>query len=78
MSIAIYIKSESCDSYLYSYDKGTPEVEIKDDLEIDLDLLRPISEYRVQTSDSESPSTETRIEIIMAEIFKKSWERDYE
>ena len=78
MSIAIYIKSESCDSYLYSYDKGTPEVEIKDDLEIDLDLLRPISEYRVQTSSSESPSTETRIEIIMAEIFKKSWERDDE
>ena len=39
MSIAIYIKSESCDSYLYSYDTGTSEEKIKDDLETDLRAL---------------------------------------
>ena len=40
MSIAIYIKSESCDSYLYSYDTGTSEEKIKEDLESDLDMFR--------------------------------------
>lgn len=78
MSIAIYIKSESCDSYLYSYDTGTSEEKIKDDLESDLDMFRPISDYMVQISNSESPSTETRLEIIMQDIFNQSWKRDDE
>ncbi|ASJ79356.1 hypothetical protein SHP1_034 [Salmonella phage SHP1] len=76
MSIAIYIKSESCDSYLYSYDTGTSEEKIKEDLESDLDMFRPISDYMVQISDSESPSSENRLQIIMQDIFKQSWERD--
>ena len=78
MSIAIYVKSESCDSYLYSYDTGTPEEQIKDDLEADLDLFRPISEYKVHTSGIESPSKETRVELIMQDIFNRSWKRDDE
>ncbi|QBO62554.1 hypothetical protein G2285_00126 [Escherichia phage vB_EcoM_G2285] len=78
MSIAIYIKSESCDSYLYSYDTGTSEEKIKEDLESDLDMFRPISDYMVQISDSESPSKETRIEEFMSELMAKSWNRDDE
>ncbi|EAA6275587.1 hypothetical protein DQ003_12595 [Salmonella enterica subsp. enterica] len=78
MSIAIYIKSESCDSYLYSYDTGTSEEKIKEDLESDLDMFRPISDYMVQISDSESPSKETRIEEFMSELMSKSWDRDDE
>lgn len=78
MSIAIYIKSESCDSYLYSYDTGTSEEKIKEDLESDLDMFRPISDYMVQISDSESPSKETRIEEFMSELMAKSWDRDDE
>ena len=78
MSIAIYIKSESCDSYLYSYDTGTSEEKIKDDLETDLDMFRPISEYRIQTSDSESPSLENRLEFLLSDIFNQSWKRDDE
>ena len=78
MSIAIYIKSESCDSYLYSYDTGTSEEKIKEDLESDLDMFRPISDYMLQVSDSESPSSENRLQIIMQDIFKQSWERDDE
>lgn len=78
MSIAIYIKSESCDSYLYSYDTGTSEEKIKDDLESDLDMFRPISDYMVQISDSESPSTEIGLGIIIRDIFKQSWGRDDE
>lgn len=78
MSIAIYIKSESCDSYLYSYDTGTSEEKIKDDLETDLDMFRPISEYRIQTSDGESPSLENRLEFLMSDIFNQSWKRDDE
>ncbi|QHR70686.1 hypothetical protein dhabil_179 [Escherichia phage dhabil] len=78
MSIAIYIKSESCDSYLYSYDTGTSEEKIKEDLESDLDMFRPISDYMVQISDSESPSLENRLEILMSDIFNQSWKRDDE
>jgi hypothetical protein len=78
MSIAIFVKSESCDSYLYSYDTGTTEEQIKEDLESDLDMFRPISEYMVQVSSSESPSTENRLEIIMSDIFNQSWKRDDE
>lgn len=78
MSIAIYIKSESCDSYLYSYDTGTSEEKIKDDLETDLDMFRPISEYMVQVSSSESPSLENRLEFLMSDIFNQSWKRDDE
>lgn len=78
MSIAIYIKSESCDSYLYSYDTGTSEEKIKDDLETDLDMFRPISEYMVQVSSSEIPSLENRLEFLMSDIFNQSWKRDDE
>lgn len=78
MSIAIYIKSESCDSYLYSYDTGTTEEKIKEDLESDLDMFRPISDYMVQVSDSESPSLENRLEFLMSDIFNQSWKRDDE
>lgn len=78
MSIAIYIKSESCDSYLYSYDTGTSEEKIKDDLENDLDMFRPISEYMIQVSSSESPSLENRLEFLMSDIFNQSWKRDDE
>ncbi|QUL77627.1 hypothetical protein [Yersinia phage vB_YenM_P8] len=78
MSIAIYIKSESCDSYLYSYDTGTSEEKIKDDLETDLDMFRPISDYMVQVSSSESPSLENRLEFLMSDIFNQSWKRDDE
>lgn len=78
MSIAIYIKSESCDSYLYSYDTGTSEEKIKDDLETDLDMFRPISDYMIQVSSSESPSLENRLEFLMSDIFNQSWKRDDE
>ena len=78
MSIAIYIKSESCDSYLSSYDTGTSEEKIKDDLETDLDMFRPISDYMVQVSSSESPSLENRLEFLMSDIFNQSWKRDDE
>ncbi|UGL59970.1 hypothetical protein PP428_gp154 [Escherichia phage vB_EcoM_RZ] len=78
MSIAIYIKSESCDSYLYSYDTGTSEEKIKDDLETDLDMFRPIADYMVQVSSSESPSLENRLEFLMSDIFNQSWKRDDE
>ena len=78
MSIAIYIKSESCDSYLYSYDTGTSEEKIKDDLETDLDMFRPISDYMIQVSSSESPSLENRLEFLMSDIFNQSWKREDE
>lgn len=78
MSIAIYIKSESCDSYLYSYDTGTSEEKIKEDLESDLDMFRPISDYMIQVSSSESPSLENRLEFLMSDIFNQSWKRDDE
>lgn len=78
MSIAIFVKSESCDSYLYSYDTGTSEEQIKEDMVSDLDMFRPISEYMIQVSSSESPSLENRLEIIMSDIFNQSWKRDDE
>uniref|UniRef100_A0AB38Z3K6 Uncharacterized protein n=1 Tax=Escherichia phage fDHCT2 TaxID=3075956 RepID=A0AB38Z3K6_9CAUD len=78
MSIAIYIKSESCDSYLYSYDTGTSEEKIKEDLESDMDMFCPIGDYMLQVSDSESPSSENRLQIIMQDIFNQSWKRDDE
>lgn len=75
MSIAIYIKSESCDSYLYTYDKDVSEEKIKDDLNMDLDLFSPIADYKLAVSNSESPSKETRIEEFMSELMAKSWDR---
>lgn len=78
MSIAIYIKSESCDSYLYTYDKDVSEEQIKDDLVMDLDLFRPIADYKLAFSDSERPDKETRIEEFMSELMTKSWNRDDE
>lgn len=78
MSIAIYVKSESGDSYLYTYDKDVPEDKIKDDLDTDLDMFCPIADYKLAVSDSESPSKETRIEEFMSELTDKSWNRDDE
>ncbi|AAP76032.1 RB69ORF130c hypothetical protein [Escherichia phage RB69] len=78
MSIAIYVKSESLDSYLYTYDTDVPEEQIKDDLDMDLDLFRPIADYKLAVSNSESPSKETRIEEFMSELMAKSWDRDDE
>lgn len=78
MSIAIYVKSESCDSYLYTYDTDVPEEQIKDDLDMDLDLFRPIADYKLAFSDSEHPDKETRIEEFMSELMAKSWDQDDE
>ena len=78
MSIAIYVKSESCDSYLYTYDTDVPEEQIKDDLGMDLDLFRPIADYKLAFSDSERPDKEARIEEFMTELMTKSWNRDDE
>lgn len=63
---------------LYTYDKDVSEEKIKDDLNTDLDLFRPIADYKLAVSNSESPSKETRIEEFMSELMAKSWDRDDE
>ena len=76
MSVAIYVKSESMDAYLYSFCDGESEEAIKDELENQLEMFSPICDYMISISSGTSPSVETRLEEFMQELFNKSWGRN--
>ena len=42
MSVAIYVKSESMDAYLYSFGDGESEEAIKDELESQMEMFATI------------------------------------
>ncbi|YP_010844009.1 hypothetical protein PP427_gp153 [Salmonella phage KM16] len=76
MSVAIYVKSESMDAYLYSFGDGESEEAIKDELESQMEMFSPICDYMISISSGTSPSVETRLEEFMQELFNKSWGRN--
>ncbi|QFR56075.1 hypothetical protein CPT_Muldoon_120 [Serratia phage Muldoon] len=77
MAIAIYIKSESCDKYIYAYDTGTPLETIKNELMANMENFRPMSEWEIDTSES-SNDVATDLYDVMDYVFNKSWEKDYQ
>ncbi|AHY25375.1 hypothetical protein PS2_129 [Serratia phage PS2] len=73
MAIAICIKSESCDKYIYAYDTGTPVETIKEELLGDMDMFAPICEWEYSVSQS-SMDVNGDIDNMMSGIFDASWE----
>ncbi|QQG32296.1 hypothetical protein CkP1_0133 [Citrobacter phage CkP1] len=73
MSVAVFVKSESGDYYLYSFGDNESEEQIKEQLEDNLSYFSPICEWMVSTSDDTSPSVETRMTEFMNELFDRSW-----
>lgn len=73
MSAAVFVKSESGDSYLYSFETGESIENIKTVLNADIEMFEPISEYYVNVGCDTSDEVLNSLEMIMHRLFKLSW-----
>lgn len=71
MSVAVFVKSESGDGYLYSFGDGESFEDIRDELESNYDYFCPLCEHYVATSHGTKPSLESRVEEFLIEMYKR-------
>lgn len=69
-TVAIYLESESCDSYLHLFKDKNIE-EIREFLHSQMEMFSPLSDYAVASDDGDFKS---KISALMQEILAKSWE----
>lgn len=69
---ALYLKSESGDSYLYCFEEETI-IYIDRKLRDDMEMFSPLCEYKVAGSDEEFVEY---VKNVMSEIYDESWERE--
>lgn len=73
MSIAVFVKSESADSYLYSFNDNESVDDIRNRLSTDLEMFSPLSEWLVEGSfDSDEDQIE-EVESICHRLHEISW-----
>ncbi|AJD81940.1 hypothetical protein BN80_124 [Yersinia phage phiR1-RT] len=78
MSVAIFLKSESGDNYLYSYDADKSTSDIEYALQNEISYIGKIADFETATGDNCSEERETAIHDIVSKLRDQSWESDYE
>lgn len=73
MSIAVFVKSESADSYLYSFNDNESVDDIRNRLSTDLEMFTPISDWMVQGSFDCDEDMIEDVESIMSRLREISW-----
>ncbi|AHI61033.1 hypothetical protein CG98_gp130 [Enterobacter phage PG7] len=73
MSIAVFVKSESADSYLYSFNDKESVDDIRNRLSTDLEMFTPISDWMVEGSFDCDEDTIEEAESIMQRLREISW-----
>lgn len=71
---AVYLKSESGDSYLYCFEEETI-IFIAEKLRGDMEMFCPLCEYKVAGNDK---TFVEYVENVMSQIYDESWERNDE
>lgn len=71
MIIAIYIKSESADSYMYLWKNVTPE-DVYQKLKKDLGYISPVGEYYHKLLDY-TEEDEVELEYYLDQLCEESW-----
>ena len=73
MSIAVFVKSESADSYLYSFNDNESVDDIRNRLSTDLEMFTPISDWMVEGSFDSDEDMIEEVESIMQRLREISW-----
>ncbi|WFG78563.1 hypothetical protein VIPECLOM01_00131 [Enterobacter phage vB_VIPECLOM01] len=73
MSIAVFVKSESADSYLYSFNDNESVDDIRNRLSTDLEMFTPISDWMVEGSFDCDEDMIEEVESIMQRLREISW-----
>lgn len=73
MSIAVFVKSESADSYLYSFNDNESVDDIRNRLATDLEMFTPISDWMVEGSFDSDEDMIEEVESIMQRLREISW-----
>lgn len=73
MSIAVFVKSESADSYLYSFNDNESVDDIRNRLATDLEMFTPISDWMVEGSFDCDEDMIKEVESIMQRLREISW-----
>lgn len=73
MSIAVFVKSESADSYLYSFNDNESVDDIRNRLSTDLEMFTPISDWMVDGSFNCDEDMIEDVESIMSRLREISW-----
>lgn len=73
MSIAVFVKSESADSYLYSFNDNESVDDISNRLSTDLEMFTPISDWMVDGSFDCDEDMIEEVESLMQRLREISW-----
>ncbi|ADB81630.1 hypothetical protein CC31p134 [Enterobacter phage CC31] len=73
MSIAVFVKSESADSYLYSFNDNESVDDIRNRLSTGLEMFTPISDWMVEGSFDSDEDMIEEVESIMQRLREISW-----
>ncbi|ULA52633.1 hypothetical protein [Enterobacter phage vB-EclM_KMB20] len=73
MSIAVFVKSESADSYLYSFNDNESVDDIRNRLSTDLEMFTPISDWMVEGSFDCDEDMIEEVESLMQRLREISW-----
>ena len=73
MSIAVFVKSESADSYLYSFNDNESVDDIRNRLATDLEMFTPISDWMVEGSFDCDEDMIEEVESLMQRLREISW-----
>ncbi len=77
MIIAMYIKSESGDSYVELFVNDTVEV-VKEKLSEGMEWYCPVGEYQVTFDDNTTEEEQKQIRNVIRKWYDDSWKRDNE
>lgn len=73
MSIAVFVKSESADSYLYSFNDNESVDDIRNRLSTDLEMFTPIADWMVAGSFDCDEDMIEEVESLMQRLREISW-----
>jgi hypothetical protein len=73
MSVAIYVKSESGDSYLYSFENTETAADIRAKMLDNIEMFEPIADCRVSIGKCTPANVQQEVDLIMDEIYDLSW-----
>lgn len=68
MSLAVWVKSESGDAYLYSFDDNVTFEEVQEKLTDNYDYFCPLSEFHTAIGGDTKPSLETCVTELLIEM----------
>lgn len=73
-TVAVYMKSESGDNYLYCFENVSLE-DIAKELREDMDWFRPLCDYKTTGNNEDFVSG---VKTLLETIYEESWERNDE